>query len=253
MTTAEIIQYLRLNVHIQTEGDSAYLSMTDEEILLYLNMALTRDFPEYSSVEEIPPENIYPLMLLAKKELFMALAVKDAVWVDMTADNNNSLKKSQRFDHYMALVKQADEEYEQYAEGLGAGERNTLTAYDVLLPNRYNTPRNYAKTMVPKVRVFVDTVADTFIELSWSVRMSQFKCYKVYISDNQIWDSYSLTEKVSEDAQLVATILDIHQRGLRITNLNPDSVYHVLVMAVDKTTSKGCIEIIITTEKEIKE
>ena len=250
MTTAEIIQYLRLNVNIQTDGDSAYLSMTDEEILLYLNMALTRDFPEYASVEEIPPESIYPLMLLAKKELFVALAVKDAVWVDMTADNNNSLKKSQRFDHYMALAKQAAEEYEQYAEGVGAGERNTLIAYDVLLPNRYNTPRNYAKTPAPRVRVFIDEVGTDYVELSWSVRISQFKCYKVYISEKQILDEYSISKKISDDARLITTITDIHQRSFRVSGLHPDSIYHILIVAVDKTSLKGYAEITITTERE---
>ena len=111
MTVPQIIQFLRLNVNVQnpdgSEGvDSAYLSMTDEDILLYLNVVLTRDFADIPSLEYLPAQNVYPLVLLAKKELYYALAVASANEYDLGADNNNYLKRSQRFEHYMKLIEQ---------------------------------------------------------------------------------------------------------------------------------------------------
>ena len=40
MTKAELVRYLRLNINIQNADvtDTAYLSMTDEDIELYLNV-----------------------------------------------------------------------------------------------------------------------------------------------------------------------------------------------------------------------
>ena len=124
MTVPQIIQFLRLNVNVQnpdgSEGvDSAYLSMTDEDILLYLNVVLTRDFADIPSLEYLPAQNVYPLVLLAKKELYYALAVASANEYDLGADNNNYLKRDQRFQHYMALVKQADQEYQDYLDNGG--------------------------------------------------------------------------------------------------------------------------------------
>ena len=60
MTIDQIIKYLRLNVSIQDpEGvtqDSLYLSMTDEDILLYMNIVMTRNFPEIPSLDYLPTE-----------------------------------------------------------------------------------------------------------------------------------------------------------------------------------------------------
>ena len=66
MTVDQLVQYLRLNVSIQDpEGavqDSAYLSMTDEDIILYMNVALTRNFPDIPSLDYLPTEYVYPII-----------------------------------------------------------------------------------------------------------------------------------------------------------------------------------------------
>ena len=143
MNKAELVRYLRLNVNIQNADvtDTAYLSMTDEDIELYLNVVVTRDFPQVLSLDLLPQEDIYPVVLLAKKELYFTLASKDAPLIDLTADNNNQIKRGQRFEHYMKLIAAIDDEYNQYIEDGGAGARNTLTSYDVLIPDRYATIR----------------------------------------------------------------------------------------------------------------
>ena len=249
MTKAELVRYLRLNVNIQNADvtDTAYLSMKDEDIELYLSVVLTRDFPQVPSLDLIPQEDIYPVVLLAKKELYFTLASMDAPLIDLTADNNNQIKRSQRFEHYMKLIAAVDEEYNQYNEDGGAGTRNTLTSYDVLISDRYATRRNYEKGFVPTLSLYVTGVSDTTIELSWSVQLSRFAKYEVYISEEQIYDEYSISQQVSPKAKLVAKILNVHQNKCRIEGLLPNSVYHLMVSATDKSSLVGRAEIIVST------
>ena len=249
MTKAELVRYLRLNVNIQNADvtDTAYLSMKDEDIELYLSVVLTRDFPQVPSLDLIPQEDIYPVVLLAKKELYFTLASMDAPLYDLTADNNNQIKRSQRFEHYMKLIQAVDEEYNQYNEDGGAGTRNTLTSYDVLISDRYATRRNYEKGVVPTLSLRVTGVSDTTIELMWSVQLSRFEKYEVYISEEQIYDEYSIGNSISPEAKLVAKILNVHQNKCRIEGLQPNTVYHVMVSATEKSSLAGRTEIIVST------
>ena len=249
MTKAELVRYLRLNVNIQNADvtDTAYLSMTDEDIELYLNVVLTRDFPKVPSLDLIPQEDIYPVVLLAKKELYFTLASMDAPLYDLVADNNNQIRRAQRFEHYMKLIQAVDEEYNQYNEDGGAGTRNTLTSYDVLLSDRYATKRNYEKGFIPTLSLRVTNVSDTTVELLWSVQLSHFEKYEVYISEEQIYDEYSINQPVSPKAKLVAKILNVHQNKCRIEGLIPNTVYHIMVSATDKSSLVGRNEIIVST------
>lgn len=249
MTKAELVRYLRLNVNIQNADvtDTAYLSMTDEDIELYLRVVITRDFPYIPSLDLIPQEDIYPIVLLAKKELYFALASVDAPIFDLTADNNNQIKRSQRFDHYMKLIAVVDEEYNKYNEDGGAGARNTLTSYDVLISDRYATKRNYERGLVPTLSLYTDNITDTTIELAWSVKMRRFQKYEVYISDEPIYDEYLLGQKVSPKAKLVAKISDVHQNKCRIEGLIPNTIYHIMVSVTDKSSLVGREEIIVST------
>jgi hypothetical protein len=249
MTKAELVRFLRLNVNIQNADvtDTVYLSMTDEDIELYLALVLTRDFPQVPSLDLIPQQDTYPVILLAKKELYFALASADAPLVDLIADNNNQIKRAQRFEHYMKLIAAVDEEYNQYNEDGGAGARNTLTSFDVLISDRYATRRNYEKGSVPALSLRVLNVTDTTIEIQWAVKLSRFACYKVYVSLEDIIDEFSLESHVKDSADLVATILNIHQNQCRIEGLIPNTVYHIAVSAVEMSTLTGSTEVTVTT------
>ena len=249
MTKAELVRYLRLNINIQNAevSDTAYLSMKDEDIELYLSVVLTRDFPQVPSLDLIPQEDIYPVVLLAKKELYYTLASTDAPLIDLVADNNNQLKRSQRFEHYMKLISAVDEEYNKYNEDGGAGTRNTLTSYDVLISDRYATRRNYEKGFVPALSLRITNITDTAIELEWSVQVSRFQKYEVYISDKQIYDEYSISQAVSPEAKLVAKILNVHQNKCRVEGLLPNTIYHIMVSVTDKSSLVGRTEIAVST------
>ena len=241
MTVDQLVKYLRLNVSIQDSGtvqDSAYLSMTDEDIALYMSIVLTRNFPDIPSLDYLPTEYVYPVVLLSKKELFHALAVKEAPLYDIGADNNNYLKRSQRFEHYMKLIAQVDKEYEDYLENGGAGG-NTLTSFDVLLSDRYATRRNYEKGAIPAPILYIVGVAETFVEIQWKVKLSRFQSYKVYISDAPIVDPFDLTSVVSKGAKEVAVIHNVHQTSCRIEGLLPDTDYYVAVVATEMSSLTG--------------
>lgn len=253
MTVDQIVQYMRLAMRIQdpsgSSQDSAYLSMTDEEILLYLNVAMTRDFPEVPSLDTLPPENVYPLTLLARKDLYYTLATIDAPLFDIGADNNNYLKRSQRFDHYMKLIAQADKEYQDYLENGGAGG-NTVSSYNVLLPSRYNTRYNYERGSIPAPVLYIQSVGEDYVEISWSVKMSRFYMYRVYVSESEIIDPYVIGSSschVMSDAKLIATIKDIHQNKCRIEGLSPGTEYHIAVVAVEMSSLMGYREMTFTT------
>jgi hypothetical protein len=226
-------------------GDTAYLKMSDEDIKLYLKIVMTRDFPKVPSLELLPNESVYPVVLLAKKELYFALASADAPLTDIGADNNNYLKRSQRFEHYMKLVGEVNEEYNQYNKD--GGQNNRLTSYDVLLSNRFYTNRNRDLGLVPELAVSVMSLLSTTVELTWEVTISRFLNYRVYLSTRPILDEYDLGEKISENAVLIATITNQLQKKCRIEGLDPLTTYYVLISATDRSSLTGYKEIQITT------
>lgn len=244
MTVEQLVKYLRQNVSIQdpdTVQDSSYISMTDEDIILYMNVVLTRNFSDIPSLDYLPTEYVYPVILLSKKEIFHALAVKEAPLYDIGADNNNYLKRSQRFEHYMKLIAQVDKEYQDYLENGGAGA-NTLTSFDVLLSDRYATKRNYEKGVIPAPVLYVVGIYENSVELQWIVKMSRFQSYKVYISEEPIVDTYDLTSVVSKSAKEVAVIRNVHQTSCRIEGLTPNTDYYVAVMATEMSSLTGVVQ-----------
>ena len=242
MTVNQLVSYLRMNVSIQDPNgavqDSAYLSMTDEDIVLYMNIVLTRNYPEIPSLDYLPAEYIYPIILLSKKELYYALAVKEAPLYDIGADNNNYLKRSKRFDHYMTLIAQVDKEYADYLENGGAGA-NTLTSFDVLLSDRYATKRNYEKGAIPALSLYVGEVTETSVEILWKVKLSRFKEYKVYISESPIVDLLNVSKPISDESKEVITIRNVHQTSCRIEGLLPNTEYYVAVSATEMSSLTG--------------
>lgn len=253
MTVEQMIQFLRLSVYVQdkdkvVEQDPKYLCMTDEDLLLYLNLGMKRNYPDTPNLSYLPEEAVFGVIILAKKELYYTLAVKEAPLVDMGADNNNYLKYSQRFDHYMALIKQADDEYEDWLENGGDGN-GTVKSYNVTISDRYNTRYNFENAAVPKVVLYVGNITSDSVEFSWKVsNISRFYRYKVYISDKPIIDLFNLKSHIVEGSKLVAEIKDIHQVRCRVTGLNPKTTYYIAVQAVNMASLSGYAQYTLETE-----
>ena len=122
----ELVKILRSSVNVQSEEsevvDPAYLQMTDDDIKLFIKLGVSRAYPTVTDLALLPSGSEYPIVLLAKIELYLKLAVIKADKIDMGADNNNYLKQDQRFQHYMKLVEEARAEYESWLDNEGQGE-----------------------------------------------------------------------------------------------------------------------------------
>ena len=253
MTVKDLVHYLRLNVSIQDPNitqDTVYLNMSDDDIRLYMEVALSRDFPN-ETLETLPNDSIYPLILLSKKEMFYALAVASAPDYNLGADNNNYLKRSERFSHYMSLVDMASKEYEQYLEDGGAGGY-ALTSHNVTLSERYYTKYNYEHGLAPVLSLFLKEVGTDYVEIEWkSYSSSHFKQYEVYVSDTPIVDLSNLEKHISSDALKVATIKDYHQRSCKIkglTDIDSTQIY-IAVVAEQLNLRKAYSQIVLNVSE----
>ena len=79
MKVEEMIKFVRKSVYVQdptsATQDKEYLSMTDEDLLSYMNMAMSRNFSDTPSLEYLPEEDVYGLVLLTKKAVMMPLVL----------------------------------------------------------------------------------------------------------------------------------------------------------------------------------
>lgn len=253
LTVDELVKTLRSSVNVQQEEseviDPAYLAMSDEDLMLFIKLAVSRAYPSVTDLSDLPEGSEYPIMLLAKIELYTKLAITRADKVDMGVDNNNYLKMSQRFAHYMSLVQSAKDQYDDWLENEGQGE---VTTHDVLLDSRHYTRRNYEKQVTPKVKVSVDSVTADSVEFHWKVsNTSHFARYEVYVSTSPIVDMFkdgsSYKDKVSDSAKQVLSTGDIRNASKRVSNLTSDTPYYVAVLSIERNQVWGYNEVSFTT------
>ena len=253
LTVEDLIKLLRSSVNVQSEEtevvDPAYLTMTDDDIALFIKLGVSRAYPKITDLSELPSGSEYPITLLAKIELYLKLAVLKADKVDMGADNNNYLKQDQRFKHYMSLVEEARTEYESWLDNEGQGE---VSSYDVLLSNRHYTQRNFEKQVTPKVSLKIDQVTSDSVDFHWGVvNTSHFGRFKVYISKTPIVDMYkdgaTYDKKVSEEAKLIVSTQNIRNTFHKVSNLDPETNYYVAVISIERNQVFGYSEKSFTT------
>lgn len=252
LTIDELVRMLRQSVNVQQEDseviDPAYLAMSDDDLLLYLKLGVSRAYPN-CTLDSLPNGSEYPIMLLSKVELYTALAVKKADKVDMGADNNNYLKQSQRFDHYMKLAQSAKEQYESWLDNEGQGE---VTSFDVLLDKRHYSHRNFEKQARPKVRVFIDSATSDSVEYHWTVtNTSHFARFKVYLSVHPIVDThksgFSYSSKIDAYSKCVLSTGNIRNTEHRITKLEPNMPYYIAVISLERNQVWGYDEVTFCT------
>ena len=253
LTVTELIQLLRSSVNVQSEEteviDPAYLTMTDDDIELFIKLGVSRAYPSVTDLSELPSGSEYPIVLLAKIELYSKLAVLKADKVDMGADNNNYLKQDQRFKHYMSLIAETREHYKSWLENEGQGE---VSSYDVLLGNRHYTKRNFEKQVTPKVLIRIDEMTNNSVKFHWNVtNSSHFGRFKVYISKNPIVDMYrdgsTYDKKVDKEANLIVSTMDIRNTYHSVDNLESDTLYYLAVISIERNQVFGYSEMSFTT------
>lgn len=262
LTTDELVKLLRDSVNIQTGDeevvDPLYLSMSDEDLLLYIKLACTHAFPSVTDLSDLEDGSEFALVLLAKIDLYMKLAVMRAEKVDLGADNNNYIKNSQRFDHYMKLADGAKQEYQDYLDEMEDGgldpENSGVRAFDVILSKWHYTNRNYEHQDTPKVKIKVYNVTADSVEFGWSVsKVDHFGKYKVYLSKSQIVDIFKdgayADEKINEGAKLIKSTTNIRDNYHKITGLEENSTYFIAVFSIERNQVFGYKEVTFNTLK----
>lgn len=253
-STETLVKYLRDSVLVQapsTADDPVWLSMSDEDLAIVLEVAKHRDFPN-EIMASLSNGVVYPLMLVAKKELYYRLAVKSAPLYDLKGDDAGELKRDQRFKHFMALIQQTEKELENYMEngyfgddGIGdldedgKSTRNSVYVREALVSSRYYTRRNYGLLQAPSVGVYVDSLDQTRVQFHWNVSgIYTFLKYNVYISlKDTIYDEYN--HRIDPEAQLLFTTTDQRKRSCEKTELSPNTRYHILVEVCESNGIKG--------------
>ena len=235
----ELITFLRSNLIIaDSTEETEYLKISDDDLVLYLRVALTKDFPEVEDIEEIDNTQVYALILSAKLQLYQALAVKYAPKVDISADTSNSLKNSQKYEHFKELYEITKAEYNDFIDSGGAGGY-TLYSTDVLLATRYRTKRNYDRGATPVPYLYTGEVTKNSIELDWEVHsLTAFESYKVYISTEPFLDLYA-DPHIGNDLKPCTTIKDVHHNYVRVVGLEPSTTYFVAVTCTDMSGHIG--------------
>lgn len=264
LTVEELVKILRSSVNVQvpveegsedTINDPAYLTMTDDDITLFIKLGVSRAYPKVTDLAELPSGSEYPITLLAKIELYLKLAVVKADKVDMGVDNNNYIKQDQRFKHYMALVEEAREQYDSWLDNEGQGE---VSSYDVLLSNRHYTQRNFEKQVTPKVSLRIDQVTSDSVDFHWGVtNTSHFGRFKVYISKSPIVDMFkegaTYDKKIDGEAKLLVSTQNIRNTYHRVNNLESGTTYYVAVISIERNQVFGYSEMSFDTLVELED
>lgn len=272
LTVEEMIKTLRSSVNVQVpieedilneetgevetitkEGtDPAYLTMTDDDIALFIKLGVSRAYPSVTDLADLPNGSEYPIILLAKIELYTKLAVIKADKVDMGVDNNNYIKQSQRFSHYMKLVTSAQEQYESWLDNEGVNGGQGVTSYDVLLSSRHYTQRNFEKQVTPIVSLKIDQVTSDSVDFHWGVtNTSHFGRFKVYISKKPIIDMFregvTYDKKVDGEAKLLVSTQNIRNTYHRVSNLESGVMYYIAVVSIERNQVFGYSEMSFNT------
>lgn len=263
LTVDDMVALIRSSVNVQVPSedgsfsiyDQYYLKMTDDDIKLFIKLGVTRAYPDVEDLSELPDGSEFALVLLAKIELYMKLAVIVAPKVDLGADNNNYIKQDQRFNHYMKLVEDAKAQYDDWLENESTGA-NTVSSYDVLLSNRHYTRRNYEKQVTPKVKVYIDEVTSDSVKFHWKMtNTSHFGRFKVYFSTSPIMnvfaDGADYKSKIAQDAQLVKSTGNIRDTYHTVTGLEPENTYYIAVISLERNQVFGYAETTFTTLEDV--
>ena len=275
LTVEELIKILRSSVNVQipieetvdeetgevienTTIDPAYLVMTDDDITLFIKLGISRAYPTVLSLSELPSGSEYPIILLAKTELYLKLAVLKADQVDMGAGSYTYLDQEQRFKHYMALVEEAREQYKSWLENEGLNGGQGVCSYDVLLGNRHYTRRNFEKQRTPKVSLSIDQVTSNSVDFHWGVTDTiNFGRFKAYISESPIIDMYrngvTYDKKLNEGSKLLLSTQNIRNTYHRVGNLESDKTYYLAVLSIERNQVFGFAELSFNTLAELED
>ena len=260
MNTKELVEYLKTSLFVidpetgnNINDDPEYIALSDSHLENVLRVAMS-NVDSSKTIDDIEDIDVYPVVLLSRREIYYTLATKSAPLYDMSvagSGGTSSISRNQRFNHYMKLIEGINDEYKLYIS-TGQGGRalqSSDVVGEVLLSSRYFTQRNYNLAKKPKVKLVIDTIYPNEVEIHWEkISVGRFKQFKVYIGeDTPIIDKYE-DGLIKEGSKLIKSISDFHTRHFRISDLKPETEYHIAIVIEEMNGLRGYNELTFTTE-----
>ena len=233
------------DTHIPVQNDPAYV-FSDDDIAGILGVAMLGVCPEYvedaqhPDLSKIPPKLAYFVILLGKKEVYYRLATSSAPFYPIEAEGA-SLRKDYRFEHYMSLVRRVEQEYATLWSVYTTNQ--DVQVGTVVIEGYHYARRNYNSADAPSVEIVRLIPHDQSVDVEWnkfSVFAGLFSCYKIFLSDEPIFDEFENT--INETAECVLQEVDIHKTKARIKNLVAGKHYHMLIASMDRNGLTGYVE-----------
>lgn len=250
MNIEQVIEYLKTSLFVLGEedfninDDPEFIKLDEGHLEMVLNVAMS-SVNSTKSLRHMSQEDIYPVILLARKEIYYTLATKSAPLYDLSVAGDagsSRISRDQRFRHYYDLIEQVNREFNTY---MSTGR--LVQSGEAILDSNYYTNRNYNLAESPTIFMIVDNVYPKEVELTWEVPyVNRFGTYKVYISKLPIIDEYE-GNIVRPEAKLVKTMYDFHQKRIRVGNLDPKTAYNIAVVIEERNGLKGYSEMRIET------
>lgn len=229
------IDMIRESVKLQdpdTVADPAY-QFTDDELWRILCLKTPVYNPDYTP-DTIPDEEKDAVVILSRIELYWRLASATAPLYPLEAEDAK-LQKNVRFDHYLALIKEASRQYTLLMNSggvLGGGIINTKTIYT---PRYHYSSELYNLATKPAVKLTVSGITHDSANLDWTkfnVKSGIFSCYEIYCETEDIIDEYA-EYPIKSNINPKYMFTDIHRLKCRLINLQPNTTYHVLIRSID--------------------
>ena len=240
------VSYLRKSLVLKEpdiETDVAY-KFTDDDLWDIIQLVIPNHNPRYT-IDNLPENEKYFAILLAKKEIYYRLATASAPFYPLKAEGAE-LRKDIRFDHYMSLIRRIEVEYSQMWSQFDSSR--TIDIGEVILKSKHFTQRNYELAPTPSVVLTIDDVRSDSMDISWTkfdVLRGMFWNYSVYISDSPIYDEYD--DVISKDAKKIAFITDLHRTKFRVRELSPSTHYYIAIVSEDLNKLRGIAELELDT------
>ena len=178
---------------------------------------------EYRTVEEVPYQEEGLLILLAKKEVYWRLATATAPNYDLETEFTK-LVKSKRFDHYFKLIGAIQIDIDKTP--------SSIKVADVTMRSREGSIRNYILSKPINTGVSSSSITNSSVNLDWiafDATKGAFLSYDVLISSLPLYDEYSHPVVDYRKAEQRITISDIKRVKYRVTNLEANTKYYVVI------------------------
>lgn len=220
--TMDLVKYLYNILAIGKTNDSVLNAITEEEletILIKCSTTLGHTYPN------IPREDEPLVICLARKEVYWKMATATAPLYALNLDGL-SVAKNVRFDHYLALIREVENEYQSLIKD---HNRVKIMVSDVTVdkPYTYNTRR--ANYVLPTALLQIDKATTTSMDLAITYNNLKVKDYQetvIYFGEEPVWDKYD--EVISPLATKQVVMRDPRKSYFRIKDLKPNTHYYIL-------------------------